>query len=262
MILKPDFPYHWKLQRLEQTTGDLNAGMYLIRLWCHCQIVHTGRLRITDAMLAHICRWQQTPADLRVVLDECGFIKQEGEWLVVNDWDDHNHYLVSAWKNGAKGGKPKSYKTKPTGNRPVSRSDKATGYPIASSSSSSSIDKDKKKCSEVEARDFCVSLGLPASDGTAMFLHWEEKGWGKVKDWRLTIRKWKQFGYLPSQKQRKPAGSNGALPECLKFSHPRDWQEAKRITRYLETCKTKHPDYTDKIQERIESLEAQFHLKH
>jgi hypothetical protein len=54
-----------------------------------------------------------------------------------------------------------------------------------------------------EVSDYCTSIGLPSSDGAAMFLHWEEKGWGKVKNWKLTIQKWKAFGYLPSQKQQK-----------------------------------------------------------
>ena len=50
-----------------------------------------------------------------------------------------------------------------------------------------------------EIENFCVSLGLPRSDGEAMLLHWEEKKW--PKNWKLTIRKWKSFGYLPSQKK-------------------------------------------------------------
>lgn len=79
--------------------------------------------------------------------------------------------------------------------------------------SSASSSPSKSACTQKEAEDFCVSLGLPRSDGTAMFLHWEEKGWGKVRDWKLTIRKWKEFGYLPSQKQRsnqKPTAVNKA----------------------------------------------------
>lgn len=65
-----------------------------------------------------------------------------------------------------------------------------------------SASSSKYSCTQKEAEDFCVSLGLPRSDGEAMFLHWQEKGWGKVKDWKATIRKWKSFGYLPSQKLR------------------------------------------------------------
>ena len=62
---------------------------------------------------------------------------------------------------------------------------------------------DKSRCTQKEAEAFCVSIGLPASDGEAMWLHWEEKKWAKVKDWQLTIRKWKAFGYLPSQNQKR-----------------------------------------------------------
>lgn len=72
-------------------------------------------------------------------------------------------------------------------------------------------EKPRARCTQKEAEDFCLSIGLPASDGTAMFLHWEEKGWAKVKDWKLTIRKWQSFGYLPSQKQ-KPNGFRNTKP--------------------------------------------------
>ncbi len=65
---------------------------------------------------------------------------------------------------------------------------------IPSASSSTSV-----SCEEIQ--DYCVSLGLPRSDGEAMFLHWQEKKW--PKNWKLTIQKWKSFGYLPSQKQSK-----------------------------------------------------------
>jgi len=72
---------------------------------------------------------------------------------------------------------------------------------------SSAYSSSVRTCTQKEAEDFCESIGLPRSDGTAMFLHWEEKGWGKVKNWKLTIQKWKSFGYLPSQKHGKNGSS-------------------------------------------------------
>lgn len=48
---------------------------------------------------------------------------------------------------------------------------------------------------------FCESIGLPASDGEAMFLHFEEKNWKGINNWQMTIRKWRSFNYLPSQKR-------------------------------------------------------------
>ncbi len=61
--------------------------------------------------------------------------------------------------------------------------------------------------SQKEIEEYCVSIGLPRSDGEAMFLHWEEQKW--PKNWKLTIKKWKSFGYLPSQKRAKM----GARPD-------------------------------------------------
>lgn len=81
---------------------------------------------------------------------------------------------------------------------------------------SASASKSASSCTQKEVEDFCETLGLPSSDGEAMFLHWQEKGPAKVKDWRATIRKWKSFGYLPSQKgkngghQKSTAGNRNA----------------------------------------------------
>lgn len=72
------------------------------------------------------------------------------------------------------------------------------GQVLTSASPSSSV----SSCTKKEIEEYCTSIGLPASDGEAMFFHWQEKGWAKIKDWKLTIQKWKSFGYLPSQKQR------------------------------------------------------------
>src|SRR4029077_1663246 len=69
----------------------------------------------------------------------------------------------------------------------------------------------KNRCSKEEAEEYCKSIGLPPSDGEAMWLHWQEKGWAKVKDWKLTIQKWKSFGYLPSQKGQRSARSMSAF---------------------------------------------------
>jgi hypothetical protein len=55
-----------------------------------------------------------------------------------------------------------------------------------------------------ELKLFAVEIGLPASDGEAMYHHWEANGWrngqSPSKDWRAGIRKWESQGWLPSQK--------------------------------------------------------------
>ncbi|PWR45537.1 hypothetical protein DK295_15630, partial [Listeria monocytogenes] len=54
---------------------------------------------------------------------------------------------------------------------------------------------------------FAKEIGLPASDGTSMFLGLEAKGWRDVKDWKARMRQWKLNGFHPSLKA--PAMSNG-----------------------------------------------------
>ena len=57
---------------------------------------------------------------------------------------------------------------------------------------------------QAELEAYAVQIGLPASDGTSMFNHWEANGWvngqNSIKDWRAGLRKWRDQGWLPSQK--------------------------------------------------------------
>lgn len=92
---------------------------------------------------------------------------------------------------------------------------------VNSRKESPSASASKSVCTEEEAQQFCISIGLPKSDGTAMVLHWQEKKW--PKDWKLTIRKWKSFGYMPSQKQRP----NGSAP--AKITYKRNYPTAARL---------------------------------
>jgi hypothetical protein len=90
-------------------------------------------------------------------------------------------------------------------------------------SASSSI----SACTQEQAEKFCVSLGMPRSDGEAMFLHWQEQKF--PKNWKLTIQKWKSFGYLPSQKARK----NGARMDEPKKSDPSKIEVPERFKSWV-----------------------------
>lgn len=60
-----------------------------------------------------------------------------------------------------------------------------------------------------EFQAFAKTIGLPSSDGEAMFWKFESTGWKNagrdVKDWQAVMRQWKAAGYHPSQKT-KPNG--------------------------------------------------------
>lgn len=57
---------------------------------------------------------------------------------------------------------------------------------------------------QAELEAYAVQIGLPASDGASMFNHWEANGWvngqNAIRDWRAGLRKWRDQGWLPSQK--------------------------------------------------------------
>lgn len=74
-----------------------------------------------------------------------------------------------------------------------------------------------RAASESELREFCKSIGVEA-DAKYLWLKWEENGWTrggkKIKDWRMTIRSWKEGRFLPSQKnpvQSKPQSPAGRM---------------------------------------------------
>jgi hypothetical protein len=62
----------------------------------------------------------------------------------------------------------------------------------------------KGKGTQAELEAYAIELGLPASDGTAMFDHWTANGWrngsSASKCWKAGMRKWKSQGWMPSQK--------------------------------------------------------------
>lgn len=72
---------------------------------------------------------------------------------------------------------------------------------------------------------YCQEIGLPATDGVAVFDKWTGSGWKNggqaIKDWKATIRAWKAQGYMPSQKRinsaygRSQTTLNGRPPSCL-----------------------------------------------
>lgn len=121
MIVETDFLDHWKTQLLRDRLGGDIAVIAVLRLWTHCQLRKTHRFTLSPDALKAVCRW---PGPAHVLLDallEAGFLDRgdaEGSY-VVHDWDKTNVYLVQAWENGAKGGRPKASTTsgKPTANR-------------------------------------------------------------------------------------------------------------------------------------------------
>lgn len=87
--------------------------------------------------------------------------------------------------------------------------------------------------------DYCESIGLPRSDGTACFNKWIGNGWTNkgdpIRDWKATCRSWKLQGYMHSQK----GGPNGTHSKPITKGSSRTYGTAneRRIGQYANVGK-------------------------
>ena len=117
MIVDPDFPDHWKTRMLVGLLGnDESAPMLVIRLWAHCQLRKQWTFdNLTPASLKALCRFPGHANLLESSLAASGFVRREGETLIVSGWDEYNASLIAAWSNGKKsnGRPPKNPRDNP-----------------------------------------------------------------------------------------------------------------------------------------------------
>lgn len=127
MIVHPDFLDHWKTDKFVELTGDPAAPLQILRLWGYCQMQKKSEFPEADLSrrMASICRSTRPSAEIVEFLLESGFLRREGDKLIVHDWERSNRILRSAWENGAKrfgqpspgSGKRKNPPTPPVQNR-------------------------------------------------------------------------------------------------------------------------------------------------
>lgn len=144
MIVSPDFLDHWKTQLLvDKLGGDQSAPLRVVRLWSHCQ---NRRKHIfpamTSAVLKAVCHYRGDADRLESAMLEAGFIRRDGDTLIVHEWDRYNASLFANWINGKKGGRPKS-KENPWGFDGIPKDN-------PTKSQQKSIREDKKREEEIE----------------------------------------------------------------------------------------------------------------
>jgi len=217
MILEPDFLDHWKTRNLIRLLGDELAPLYLIRLWSHCQLRRTDRLKINSEELALICHFPlEKKASLVAAMKASRCIHEVKGGFIIHGFKEINGKLFANWNNGLKGGRPK--KPNPELEKPVHSN------LIYSNHSSSAVQKKKGdlKGKEEEGRRprpkdedevvaYARTLSLPDSDGRYFWSKWVGNGFrnagDKMQDWQGTIRAWKMAGYCPSQNRKTTPSS-------------------------------------------------------
>lgn len=107
------------LQQALQQAGHPPVGMeVLVRLWGHCQVAQRGENwgKKDPAYVEQVARWTGKPGELFKILTADFF--GEGPWVRVDkrgcvtvvNWEKHNMRLVSNWRLGPLGGRPKGKK--------------------------------------------------------------------------------------------------------------------------------------------------------
>ncbi len=117
VIVDPDFCDHWKTRMLVGALeGDELAPLYVIRLWAHCQNRRQSTFdNLTMEALKALCRYSGHANQLESAMVTSGFVRREDDGSInVVGWDEYNATLIAAWKNGLRGGRPKT-QPKPTG---------------------------------------------------------------------------------------------------------------------------------------------------
>lgn len=143
-----------------------------------------------------------------------------GGWMVLN-YEEYRSRTTEEERRQYMREYMRKYRKMNGGKQPVNNVKKSKDLPSASSSIVSDKMGCKGRCTQSEAEQYCVSLGLPHTDGTTVFEKWQGNGWinGKtpIRDWKATIRSWKLQGFMPSQKPkesgRKPESKSGLLPQ-------------------------------------------------
>lgn len=153
MIVDPDFPDHWKTRMLvDLLDGDEAAPVYLIRLWAHCQNRKTSTFALPSAALKALCRFPGHANKLESSLAASGFVRREGDTLIVCGWSEYNASLIANWENGKLGGRPP--KNKPDPNPPETHG-KPMGNPRATHPEPIGVEEiDRKSVSaQAQAKD-------------------------------------------------------------------------------------------------------------
>lgn len=108
MIVAPNFADHWKTDLLVKITGSEEAIRCLLRFWSHCQQQKTDRFpKLTPTVLAAICRWKGDENLFWDAMTKTYVEVRENGLCIAHEWKQVNSQLVTSWKNGGLGGRPK-----------------------------------------------------------------------------------------------------------------------------------------------------------
>lgn len=113
--------------------GDEVAPVYLLRLWAHCQNRKTSTFDgLPQEALKALCRFPGHANKLESALVASGFVRRDGQALIVAGFDEYNAGLLASRRNGQNGGRkrnPDSRRSRAGEYDDSETQPKPTGYP-------------------------------------------------------------------------------------------------------------------------------------
>lgn len=97
---------HIKTLRLVARLGP-GSDVLPIKIWVHAGNFHpkSDRLELLEAEIEPICNWWGEKGAMVAAMIEIGFLKREGESVVINDWFVHSGHLAAFKKRAEKAAK-------------------------------------------------------------------------------------------------------------------------------------------------------------
>jgi hypothetical protein len=193
-----------KTIRLRALLGD-DALWIPIRLWAYAAENQADGdfSEYTEQEIAMLIGYTKDASSMLQALRQAGFL----DGMIIHDWDDYNSYH-KAFSDRAKSAATARWSKHNEKKVAKEKKDKTREREEPSIATSMLDASQAKPASEQQVIEFCRTLGLPDSDGSAMWFKWIGTGWknggNPIKDWKATIRSWKHSGYMPSQKGAKP----------------------------------------------------------
>lgn len=169
MLVDVDFLDHWRTRLVvDQLGGDELAPLYIMRVWAHCQMRKSVRFEgMTASGLRSLCRFPGSAEKLESALIEAGFVVRNGNAIEVPKWAKHNASLISAWENGAKGGRPRKHPENPTetDGKPMGSNGKTHGQPKANPRETDRTRGDERRSDGIgiESKSDGKAIGVPAN---------------------------------------------------------------------------------------------------
>ena len=100
--------------------GTESAIVCVIRLWSHCQSRRQWQFEsLPSEAIKAVCRFDGDSSTFESALITSGFIKRDGNALIVCNWEEYNASLIANWNNGKRGGRPKKKTPEQTNGKPT-----------------------------------------------------------------------------------------------------------------------------------------------